>query len=125
MFVKHFFNFFLFRLLDYLSLPCIVIISCLREVVKRFFQLFLLGRVPEGLLPLPLDTIIIPHPLTEYNWQNAQISGLIFVRSAEHFLLDKLLGLWYNGNSGRVVCARPAILTHSGVFCQVVKLHKK
>lgn len=59
-------------------------------------------------LPFPLDTIYYSRLTADYNSQNAQISGENFVQINQIKMLDKLCGLWYNGNSGRVERKRPA-----------------
>jgi hypothetical protein len=40
-------------------------------------------------------------------------------------MLDKMLGLWYNGISGPLGRGRPANFTPYSGFCQVGIMHKK
>ena len=66
------------------------------------------GILDASALPFPLDTIYYIRLTADYNSQNAQISGENFVQNNQIKMLDKLWGLWYNGNSGRVERKRPA-----------------
>ena len=52
--------------------------------------------MPVSLLnPCPLDNYSIPHTTAGVN----TFSGRKFYNKNKNFLLDKLLGVWYNGNS--------------------------
>ena len=88
--------------------------------IFAFAGLFLLG-VPSHpswcpLWGLPPDMIIIPQTAPKVNSSKCTIMGNLRAASLFKLSIDKLLGVWYNGNFARQGRGRAAILSHENDF---------
>lgn len=76
-------------------------------------------------MPLPLTIIIIADSVENTSGNVAQNYGKNFVQSANHFSLDKLCKVWYNGKLAAARWTAARHYTTTGIRCQDGIFHKK